>query len=263
MEKTIERIIASGRPCVFVSPHLDDAVLSCGNLMLELVRRGVPVTVVTVFTEAGEKPETFSVKAFLRQCGVSDARALFAIRREEDRSVLEGIGARWEHLGFPDAMWRKKPSGLSSLLGRLLPELGHVYPTYRIHVTSGRVSRRDRGTEDRAETAIRQAVGRSGGDPILFFPLGLGRHVDHVLTHRLGRRFADRVAYYADFPYCLTDRPDVGALARRGLTRSVYEGADPKAKHPFIAMYATQHLFAGEIPAVPEEYFLGEGRPLP
>ena len=40
--------VLDGAPALFLSPHLDDAVLSCGTLLLRAPR----ATVATVFTEA-------------------------------------------------------------------------------------------------------------------------------------------------------------------------------------------------------------------
>jgi LmbE family N-acetylglucosaminyl deacetylase len=64
-----------------VSPHLDDAVLSCGGAMLARARLGERVVVATVFSE-----------------GRDHAR-----RREEDRRAVELLGAEVMHLGLFDA----------------------------------------------------------------------------------------------------------------------------------------------------------------
>jgi LmbE family N-acetylglucosaminyl deacetylase len=40
-------------PHVFISPHPDDAALSCGGLIASLRARGEPVAILTVFSGAG------------------------------------------------------------------------------------------------------------------------------------------------------------------------------------------------------------------
>ena len=45
----VAEIQSTGSGVMFVSPHLDDAVLSCGALLAQLARTG-PVTVLTVFS---------------------------------------------------------------------------------------------------------------------------------------------------------------------------------------------------------------------
>jgi LmbE family N-acetylglucosaminyl deacetylase len=141
----------SGARCVFLSPHLDDAVLSCGALMRTLAPRS-EIHVVTVFTESTDGPHTRAARSFLRQCGhgsTTDATALFAARRKEDRAVLDGMGVGHEHLGVPDALFRRRAvpralSGPAARLARVLPELDHRYPTFRFDIALGRVARGDR-----------------------------------------------------------------------------------------------------------------------
>ena len=80
-------------PLVVLSPHLDDAVLSCGALMMHAAS-ATTVTVATIFTEAGGVPHTLSARRYLHQVGVTDARALYQQRRAEDDEALASIGVR-------------------------------------------------------------------------------------------------------------------------------------------------------------------------
>jgi hypothetical protein len=130
-----------GAPLVVLSPHLDDAVLSCGALMA-YARRRVPVTVVTAFTAGSPPPYTLSGRRCLRLAGMRDAQELYAARRAEDRSVLSAMGVAWRHLGLLEGLFRVKP-GRGGRVRRLLPERDHVYPTYRRHVATGRISPHD------------------------------------------------------------------------------------------------------------------------
>ena len=91
----------------------------------------------------------------------------------------------------------------------------------------------------------------------MFCPLGIGRHVDHLIVRAVGERFADRAVYYADFPYVRTAAPDPAFVARHRLVPwSWTEGI--AAKPALIRGYRTQAggLFrTGRIPAVPETYY--------
>ena len=108
-------------PCFFISPHLDDAVFSAGGLMIFLAKKN-PVTVVNVFTEAGDLPYTLSAKKYLSVCEVDDARKLFEQRRNEDQKVLEKVGVKVVNLGFVDALWRKK-EGVARF--KIIPEFAY------------------------------------------------------------------------------------------------------------------------------------------
>ncbi len=255
MNHFFKHILSRNRPCIFVSPHLDDAILSCGNAIISL-KDHVHVSVVTIFTESGECPESLSAKEFLKQCGISDSKKLFLERRREDEKVFRKLNVSWKHLGFSDALWRKRSTNgkLRSYLGSFLPELLHTYPTYRFHVSSGQISKQDLSLMCLAENAIELFV-QGHNNAILFFPLGIGSHVDHVIAREIGARFSGDIVFYEDFPYCLTDSFSGHLLRQRGLIKVTY-AENLKAKQPFVAMYATQPLFSGEMPAVPEVYYV-------
>jgi LmbE family N-acetylglucosaminyl deacetylase len=248
---------SAGTPCVFLSPHLDDAVLSCGALMRSL-SASCPLTVVTAFTAAGPPPHTYAARSFLRQCAIPDAAALFEERRAEDRRVLDDLGAAHTHLGYPDALFRCRDAGtrLTRLAGGLLPELVHRYPTYRFDIAKGRVASGDRRLIGTLTDVVAGRVEQSGARWV-FCPLGVGRHVDHLIVRGVGERFADRVIYYADFPYNQSSAPDSAFLARHRLAPwSWSEGI--AAKETLIRGYRTQFdaMFpTGRVPAVPETYY--------
>jgi hypothetical protein len=215
----------------------------------------VPVTVATVFSAAGLPPHTRAARAFLRQCAAADAEELYELRRREDGEVVAGLGARHVHLGVPDALFRLRRTPLPA--SRLVPELVHRYPTFRFDVARGRVSRADGEIVDRLERETRQLAEEIDAR-LVFAPLGVGQHVDHLLTRQLGERFGDRLVHYADFPYTLTCAPDPQYIARRGL-RPVSWTDGVSGKAALISGYRSQvdALFAdGEIPAVPETYYL-------
>lgn len=86
-------------PLVIVSPHLDDAVLSCGQLMA-----GRPdVVVVTVFAGVPSSPRLST--SFDRQSGWQGARAAVIGRRHEDRQACDVLAARPVWLSFPDSQY--------------------------------------------------------------------------------------------------------------------------------------------------------------
>jgi LmbE family N-acetylglucosaminyl deacetylase len=241
---------------LFLSPHLDDAVLSCGAL-IGAVAGHAAVTVATIFTEAAAPPHTFAARSFLRGCGFPDASSLYAARQAEDRSVLDGMRVRHLHLGRPDALFRQRRH---PAFGRFVPELAHRYPTYRYDIARGRVSRGDDALRRQLVTTVRDLVEQTGAE-LLFCPVGVGRHVDHLLTRSIGEHFGRQVVYYADFPYNVSARPDPAFVERHRLKAQEWD-RDLAAKQAAIAAYRTQapSLFPdGRIPQLPEVYFRPAG----
>ncbi len=252
----VARVLHDCTPALFVSPHLDDAVLSCAALMRRMTRCA-PVTVVTLFSAASPPPHTRAARTFLRQCSpgpgpTTGALSLFAERRREDVEVLDGLGLRHVHLGHPDALFRRRrdPSGLLARAGRVLPELDHRYPTFRFDIALGRVSRGDR---ELRETLTAEVADLARG-AVVFAPLGVGRHVDHLLARAVGEHLG--AVFYADFPYTVRDPRAEAAAA--GTLRPWPWADDLAVRRPAIAGYRTQvdALFPdGEIPLRPETYY--------
>jgi LmbE family N-acetylglucosaminyl deacetylase len=246
---------------LFVSPHLDDAVLSCGALIAHLAPL-TSVTVATIFTHDAPGPHTRSARKSARQCGWTHSAELFEERRKEDAEVLTQAGAGHVHLGFPDALFRRRPEAprLRRSAGRLVPELEHIYPTYRFHVARGRISALDADVFDRTATSI-YAVADSIQAGTVFFPMGIGRHVDHVMARTIGEHYRGKSVFYADFPYALTKPTDIDFTRRNQLAEVKWsKGLDAKLR--LIFGYRTQApmLFPdGAVPTIPERYYMRRG----
>jgi LmbE family N-acetylglucosaminyl deacetylase len=238
-----------------LAPHLDDAALSCGALMLHAARH-TSVTVATLFTEADQAPYTLSARRYLRQVGARSAPALYQQRRDEDRAALEPIGITCVHAGLTEALFRRRSyPGRWPLAARLLPEFAHTYPVYRMHITSGRIAAADGGTLHEVCDVIQRLAG--SGPNLVLAPLGVGGHVDHVLVRTAAERSGARVVYYSDFPYNQRDPVYNAFIQRKGLVEMRWVKL-AEAKAELIRAYGTQveTLFqGGRIPLVPEVFF--------
>ncbi len=258
---TLTRAIDRAVPLVVLSPHLDDAVLSCAALLTHACDR-TPVTIATVFTEGGPPPYTLSARRSLLQARVAHAEVLYKMRRAEDQAVFERLGVPWIHGGLTEALFRRKPrSSLSerSRTRRVLPELDHIYPTYRLHVTSGRVSAQDADTLGRIVEFIETLPHRESR--LLVAPLGVGGHVDHVLLRTAVEMYAEAAVYYSDFPYNQRYGVDAAFARRHALIPTTWT-ARLASKPAMVRAYRTQadNLFpGGRIPLVPEVYMVPRG----
>jgi LmbE family N-acetylglucosaminyl deacetylase len=248
--------VDAGASVLFLSPHLDDAILSCGALLEALAPR-CPVTVATLFTETGEPPHTYAGRSFLRQCRASTAATLIADRRAEDLAVLTDLAVGTVHLGAVEALYRARdvPRPVARI-GALVPELVHRYPTYRYDIAKGRVSRGDRRLI--ADLGARVADLMASLDAqVVFCPVGVGKHVDHLITRSIGGAHPDRVVYYTDFPYSLRSDPDRAFIEFHQLEPWCWTEGIPE-KSRLIRGYDTQvdALFpGGNIAERPERYY--------
>lgn len=157
-----------------VSPHLDDGVLSIGGLIGREIAAGRVVEVVTCFT-AGPSLETIPAK-----------RRVFAdytTRRGEDERALGVLGASHRWLDLRERMWRDPPLRRPTQAFRTPPRLEGFA----------------------ALGAIRAVVADLlDQDVLVYAPLGVGNHVDHVevavaaMQELLARGAAARLGFYED-----------------------------------------------------------------
>lgn len=112
---------------VIVSPHLDDAVLGCGNFMA--AHPGV--CVVTVF--AGNPPEypTNPMRKWDVQSGFAPGDDVMDARRREDEAALEQLDATPIHLEFIEHSYLPgdRPVSPDVLVDALAPALATLAPT--------------------------------------------------------------------------------------------------------------------------------------
>lgn len=256
------RSALSGSPSLFLSPHLDDAVLSCGLLLTEAAKAST-VTVATVFTEATPGPYTRAARSFLRQCGAepaANAENLYVQRRAEDVTTVIAAGAHPVHLAWPDALFRTRGRGpFTPVLASVAPELVHRYPTFRFDIARGRVSLAEKGLAPQIADRVRALIDDTGAQ-VIFCPLGVGRHVDHLLVRSVGQYLDRPVIYYSDFPYSLKAQPDKAFLASLGLRKWTWHG-DTASKYRLIQGYKTQFaaLFPdGAVSLGGEDYFIAD-----
>lgn len=103
-----------------VSPHLDDAVLSCG-LLLAAHPTAVVCTVLTA------PPEKNMITEWDRNSGFADAFEAILARKAEDVRALTLLGASLIHLPFRDAQYKSPPSH-DALIAALQQTLSQVKP---------------------------------------------------------------------------------------------------------------------------------------
>lgn len=159
---------------LFLSPHLDDAILSCAGRILHHVERSDRVVVLTVFSHADPSHE-----------------AGWAARRREDEVAAARLGATTRWLGLPDAPFRDP-----------------AYRSFDLEALCGPLAPGDASWRARLTAALHDEV--AALDPAwVYTPLGVGDHVDHRLVLEAcvagpsPRRLELRC--YEDHPYALVE----------------------------------------------------------
>lgn len=175
---------------LYLSPHFDDVALSCGGQIFRRTAIGDSVLVVTLTgAEPPGGPLSDTVESLHRRWADSLGQtpaAMVARRRAEDEEACDILRADVLHLSFLDCIYRAGPDGRPLYPGPT-DMFGTIHPE-------------DAGTIDELLVAL---AALPPADQVCL-PLGVGGHVDHVLTRRAGERIFDDVAYYEDYPYTMT-----------------------------------------------------------
>ena len=167
---------------LFLSPHLDDVVFSCGGLAASLADDGWETVLVTVFTRSVVPAAGFALACQLDK-GLSPDTDYMALRRAEDQAAARLLSfgtVRWlDMLEAPHRGYNSPPE----LFGDI-PASDSV----RVELTSQFL-----------------ALAAEFQPDLILAPQGLGGHVDHQqVVAAACRSFpADRTAFYRDTPYAI------------------------------------------------------------
>jgi LmbE family N-acetylglucosaminyl deacetylase len=162
----------------FVSPHFDDAVLSCGGQVWALAGS----TVITVFS--GGPARVDPLPFWDQMSGFSPGEDVMGLRAQEDDAALDRLHARGQRLGFWDGHYRV---GSSNRLVRVMQRrLG------------------DRRLVPSVAEKLSIVLEKLGLETV-FIPLGVG-HSDHKITASACLATARRLpqlrwVVYEDLPY--------------------------------------------------------------
>ncbi len=186
---------------IFLSPHLDDAVYSCGGTLGVQVSCGLRPLVITVF--AGSPPADTQLSPLAREiqrsmgAGSQPPAQLVAGRHQEDSAALDYLQADYLWLDYPDAIYRGTPA----------------YYNSQSELIGGEVNAADLWIDKQLAQDLLNLRQRLP-DAVWYAPLGVGRHVDHQLVSSAADHLVQqgaKVYYYEDFPYVLQE----GALDAR------------------------------------------------
>jgi LmbE family N-acetylglucosaminyl deacetylase len=184
----IENLNQIARPYahVYISPHLDDAALSSGGAILAHVAAGEPVLVVTLLTAAPPPAGPFSPLAeeLHANWGLAGSEAV-AARLREERPAMERLGVDYHWAGRLDAIYRypEAYNTRESLFGAPAPN-DPLFADLREFLG-----------------ALRERL----PEATFYAPLGIGSHVDHLITHAAVRGvLGDTARFYEDLPYAAT-----------------------------------------------------------
>ena len=170
---------------IYISPHLDDAILSAGGLIYDQARAG---NEVEIWTMVCGYPNEQEASPFARELhekwGFHSIEETIRSRREENRLAAKIVGARDVYFDFIDCIYRRGRDG------KWLYEANTFVPP--------------QPDDDGIPTRMTQSLlERLKPDDVIVCPLAIGGHTDHVIVRRAVENLNRLLFYYADIPYLL------------------------------------------------------------
>jgi LmbE family N-acetylglucosaminyl deacetylase len=215
-------------PLLLVSPHLDDAVLSCSAL----VERPEPIDVVTIFAGAPDPPRQ---GWWDRDCGFASSAESVPERLREDEAAFAGTRHRRTYLDLLELQYiEDRSGGESETIGNAIREWTTEHPGGTIALPAGA------GCSRRAVDRWLRRLRRR--------PCSFRQHPDHLLARDAGLRALEgsdaALLLYEEVPYLwgdLADREVERTAARAGRRLELLErSVDRGRKAERIAAYWSQ-----------------------
>lgn len=220
---------------IYLSPHLDDAVLSAGGLIYGQAQTGIPVEIWTVMCGYAPAGEISPFAQFQHQMwGFQSAEEAVRSRRQEDENAARVLGATAVHLDFLDCIYRRGANGdwlYSTVFEPPLPDDAEI-PKQIAEAVSARLL----------------------PDDIVVAQLSVGSHVDHVLVRQAADLLEGRVFYDIDIPYMFY-RPEEFEAKSAGMreeTQFIGESG-VQAWQEAVLEYKSQLPWLGEAMSTPEQ----------
>ncbi len=221
-----------GHQHVYLSPHLDDAILSCGGTIHQQIRQGESVLVITCFAGIPDY-ETLSPFALELHRRWGNPPDPIEVRRAEDSAATRFLDRKYLHLDLLDCIYRRHPTDGGFLYASEEAIFGVVHPG-----------------EESLSADIAQMV-RSHIKPeftSLCLPLGVGHHVDHKVVSWVAQHVATaspQIVFYEDFPY--VENPAALEMAFSAHAPSLHPLVCPLAEEDVAARIAAIQHYISQI----------------
>jgi len=220
---------------IYLSPHLDDAILSAGGLIYEQTNSG---NAVEIWTFMCGVPADLEYSAFAQklhgQWGFASAEEAVLARREEDKKAAAVVGASCVQFDFLDCIYRRASNG--------------EWPYHKINLPPHEMDR------DLPRQIANVILPRLQPDDVLICQLSVGSHIDHVLVRMAAELLGRPLLYDIDVPYIFYKPEELSpkSVGMKGKVRAVGE-AGLQFWQEAAREYKSQFVALGDVFDTPEK----------
>lgn len=171
---------------IYLSPHLDDAMFSCGSIISKQREQVESVLILTVFAGVPEKSLELSASiiSFIKKSGYDSVTNFCKARCIEDKNACNFLNVEYKHLKFLDCIYRTGKSG--TILYKNFSEIFSSNPASQDV------------TVKELYSSIQSILVNASN---VYCPLPINGHIDHVLTNNVGEMLVKKgcdVFFYED-----------------------------------------------------------------
>ena len=234
---------------IYLSPHLDDAVLSAGGLIHGQTQDGIPVEIWTVMCGYPPEGEYSPIAQELHKVwGFKSAGEVVRGRRVEDINAASIVGATTVHFDFLDCIYRRAPMLDASLSIQVASGTSGEWLYSEIFVPPHPA---DTGLPAQIAAEI---SARLKPDDVLVSQLSIGSHVDHVIVRQAAELLGRPLIYDIDVPYIFY-KPEELEPKAAGMKESVHLITEAGLKHwqEAVSAYESQIPTLGDVFNTPEK----------
>lgn len=178
---------------IFLSPHFDDIVLSCGGIVDSLKDKGCEIEIWTIF--AG-KPKNNTLTPFAQSLHERWELGLEAVdtRKQEDIAACSVLKAKYRHFDFPDCIYR------TDIASRpLVNEEEDLYQAIPDH-------------QEFLVESVFSIINKIPHEAKIVSPISIGNHIDHRIVRAAINKLSNKSIYfYPDYPYNIKSNKSLDA----------------------------------------------------
>jgi hypothetical protein len=167
---------------IFISPHFDDAILSCYPLIRECIDEGRDAEIWTIM--AGMPGQSQAHSPVSMELSKHDPETCVGRRIQEDAQVCRDLSVPSVHLPFTDAIYRFSPDGVPI----------YSNPESLFH----HVDLRELPLVNQIHDALLE---RLTPTDLVVTPSARCGHVDHTLCRVACEMLPNKILFYDEFPY--------------------------------------------------------------
>jgi LmbE family N-acetylglucosaminyl deacetylase len=230
---------------VFFSPHLDDAILNCGDLIRESVERKKQVLIISVFTEMELVKTSFDNANLIPKKWQNNIYNWYETRREEDKKVMGVLGIDYDHLGFTEAYYRNK---FLIKIGNIGCGKKRLYSGMS-EILNGKIKKYDRNYVLKSVARSISEIVKNNGckNTSFYFCSGLNNHVDHRLIFEVAKKIiekgllkSDQIIFWDD-SYSYDRKTNINLVYLKKENTRILNKESYNRKIKLLSLYKTQN----------------------